>query len=694
MSAVLEVNNDLPIRTDEPVHSGKVRGVYWLTAEDSRRLIKEKGYDVAPDSSLAVMVISDRISAFECIWHGEGGMNGVPNKGAALNAIASHWFKLFREKGLADSHILDVPHPLVWIVQKARPVMIEAIGRQYITGSMWRSYSKGEREFCGIKIPEGLKNNQRLQELLLTPSTKGILKGIPGVPEVDDVNISRTDIEMNYKAFNFSSLEHIDDYEKLLKEGFEVISGALAELDQIFVDTKFEFGYVTDKSGKEKLIYMDEVGTPDSSRIWDAPCFRDTGKVVEQSKEGFRQFLLKHFPDPDILTNKDRMEERKALARNALPVSALMDVSRTYTEIAEKITGQKLKVSQNPRAEIIAVLEQYGLIDNNRSSPLVVIAAGSDSDMPHLETLKKELAKFKIPSQIRICSAHKQPARLQAILAEYNKSTQPVMLVGCAGGTDALSGTASYLANFPVVSCPPDGMNNTCLTNPPGSSNAFVLKPANVAKFAAQMFSRCSKQISEALDASIAEKITKLEKADAKLTGKALEESVGNGICLEPTAASNTDPLVVIAAGSDSDMPHLETLKEELAKFNIPSQIRICSAHKQPARLQAILAEYNKSSQPMMLVGCAGGTDALSGTASYLANFPVVSCPPDGMNNTCLTNPPGSSNAFILKPANVAKFAAQTFSRKRKQVSDALDANIAGKIMKLEKADAKLAGGA
>jgi phosphoribosylaminoimidazole-succinocarboxamide synthase len=165
MSVVLDVNDDLPIRTDEAVHSGKVRAVYWLTKEDSSRLIREKGYDVAPDSDLAVMVISDRISAYDCIWHGEGGMNGVPSKGAALNTIAAHWFKLFKEKGLADSHILDVPHPLVWIVQKARPVMIEAISRQYITGSMWRDYSKGSREFCGIKIPDGLKNNQKLDTL-------------------------------------------------------------------------------------------------------------------------------------------------------------------------------------------------------------------------------------------------------------------------------------------------------------------------------------------------------------------------------------------------------------------------------------------------------------------------------------------------------------------------------------------------
>ncbi|WP_105101801.1 phosphoribosylaminoimidazolesuccinocarboxamide synthase [Microbulbifer pacificus] len=361
---VLAVNNDLPIRTDKPVHSGKVRSVYWLTEADSRRLIEEKGYPVAADAPLAVMVISDRISAFDCIWTGEGGLLGVPGKGAALNAISNHWFKLFKEQGLADSHILDIPHPGVWIVQKASPVRIEAIVRQYITGSMWRAYSKGEREFCGIEIPDGLQKDQKLPELLVTPSTKGILKGIPGVPEADDVNITRKNIEDNFEAFNFRSKGDIDLYEKLLKEGFDVISSALAKLDQIFVDTKFEFGYVTDAEGNEKLIYMDEVGTPDSSRIWDGEAYRG-GKVVENSKEGFRQALLNYFPDPDILLNKDRMDEREALARdNELPESMLMDLSATYVGIAEKIIGGKLEISDNPKAEIIQVLrDEYGLID-------------------------------------------------------------------------------------------------------------------------------------------------------------------------------------------------------------------------------------------------------------------------------------------------------------------------------------------
>ena len=361
---VLAVNNDLPIRTDSPVHSGKVRSVYWLTEADSKRLIEQKGYDVPSDTSLAIMVISDRISAFDCIWSGENDMRGVPGKGAALNAISNHWFKLFKEQGLADSHILDIPHPFVWIVQKAKPVMIEAICRQYITGSMWRSYTKGERDFCGIELPEGLAKDSKLTALLQTPSTKGILEGIPGVPAVDDVNITRKNIEDNFEAFNFKSVNDIALYEKLLTEGFDVISAALSKIDQVFVDTKFEFGYVKDVNGDDKLIYMDEVGTPDSSRIWDGEEYRG-GKVVENSKEGFRQLLLAHFPDPDILLNKDRMDEREALARdNELPLSVLMDVSKTYTDIAEKITGEKIVLSDNPKAEIITILrEQYQLVD-------------------------------------------------------------------------------------------------------------------------------------------------------------------------------------------------------------------------------------------------------------------------------------------------------------------------------------------
>ena len=355
---VLAQNNDLPIRTDQPVHSGKVRSVYWLTREDSARLIRERHYDAHPDAELAIMVISDRLSAFECMWRAEGGLDGVPGKGAALNTISGHWFQRFQEAGLARSHILETPHPLVWVVQRAKPIMIEAIARQYITGSMWRAYERGERDFCGIRLPDDLKRDQRLDELLITPSTKGVMTGIPGVPEVDDVNVSQETLRAHWEAFKFQGAADVDHYARLLASGFELISQELHSLGQIFVDTKFEFGYATNRDGVDELIYMDEVGTPDSSRIWDAATYAQ-GQVLENSKEGFRQALLSYADDPSILTNKDRMEERYAFASGTvLPRQMMMDVSSTYVDIAERITGHPLVISENPRDDMLRVLRE------------------------------------------------------------------------------------------------------------------------------------------------------------------------------------------------------------------------------------------------------------------------------------------------------------------------------------------------
>ena len=361
---VLAKNDDLPIRTDQPVHSGKVRSVYWLTAEDSQRLIRARGYDVSETAELAVMVISDRLSAFECMWRAEDGLDGVPGKGAALNAISGHWFELFRRSGLARSHILETPHPLVWIVQRAKPVFIEAIARQYITGSMWRVYEQGERHFCGIELPDGLARNQRLEQLLITPATKGVMEGIPGVPAVDDVNVSQEMLRAHWEAFKFNQPSDVNYYASLLTAGFAQISDALLPHGQLFVDTKFEFGYANNREGVNELIYMDEVGTPDSSRIWDASAYK-TGQVVENSKEGFRQALLSYAPDPNVLINKNRMDERYRFASDTvLPAQMMLDVSKTYVDLAETITGARLASSDRPRDDIISVLNTtFGLIN-------------------------------------------------------------------------------------------------------------------------------------------------------------------------------------------------------------------------------------------------------------------------------------------------------------------------------------------
>ena len=356
---ILTQTDNLPIRHAEDVHSGKVRSVYWLPETDSRRVICQEDFPVASDTQLGVMVISDRISAFDVNW------GGIPGKGASLNAVTEHYFREFAKRGIAGNHILARPHPMVWIVQRAQPVMVEAIGRQYITGSMWRSYERGEREFCGHSLAQGLAKNQRLDELLITPTTKGIMKGIPGVPEEDDVDLTMRQIQDNYGAFGFHDSADIQHYQQLLRKGFATIATLAADAGQILVDTKFEFGYVSTPEGQPSMIFIDEAGTPDSSRYWDRDRYQRDGVAVENSKEGFRQFLLDNVPERDVLLDKGRMPERRRLAAEfEVPGEMRMDVAETYTTMAERLTGRGVPpVGEDPRTEIIATLTPYGIVD-------------------------------------------------------------------------------------------------------------------------------------------------------------------------------------------------------------------------------------------------------------------------------------------------------------------------------------------
>lgn len=345
LSALTETYN-LPIKHDGKVHNGKVRSVYWNEKED-----------------IGVMVISDKISAFECNWTSESGLKGIPGKGASLNAISKSFFDEFKNNELAGNHILEVPHPLVWIVKKAEPILVEAIARQYITGSMFRDYEKGKREFGGEIMPDGLKKNQKLDRLLITPSTKGIIKGIPDIPEKDDVNITKEQILNNFKAFNFKSQNDVNLYEKLLTQGFEIISKKLDSLDKIFVDTKFEFGYTKKEKGEFEMIYIDEIGTPDSSRYWGKNLYLNEGKTVEESKEQFRQDLLNSVPDRDVLLNKNRMDERVNLAKTfSVSDEVFMNTSQLYQRLTKEITGKEIPKIENAKEEILESLVAYNLV--------------------------------------------------------------------------------------------------------------------------------------------------------------------------------------------------------------------------------------------------------------------------------------------------------------------------------------------
>jgi 5-(carboxyamino)imidazole ribonucleotide mutase len=146
----------------------------------------------------------------------------------------------------------------------------------------------------------------------------------------------------------------------------------------------------------------------------------------------------------------------------------------------------------------------------------------------------------------------------------------------------------------------------------------------------------------------------------------------------------------VIMAGSESDREHIKKVAASLEKYDIPFQVRICSAHKQPEHLMEIIKEYNEEEGLIAFVAIAGGTDALSGTLSFHTMAPVISCPPDNLSDSVLHNPSGSSNAYIPKTENVGRFIAQLFAGVNPRYRKILIKEINNKIKSLEEADKKM----
>ncbi len=357
---ILAITDDLPIR-HHTLHKGKVRALYHLSTEDSARLIQSRGYNVPLTQPLGVMVTSDRLSAFDCVWHAEGGLYGVPNKGAALNAIAYHLFERLQEADIAQHHILEAPHPLVWIICIAKPLRFEGIFRRYITGSLWRAYQQGQRHLYGVHLPDELQPNQPLPALLFTPSTKGTLHGLQGIPETEDAPIRPDQIREHYDAFGLPSPDVLDHVQDILQKSFLFLEKSYKQIGQILVDTKFELGMLQTSSDSPTLILMDEIGTPDASRIWDQEAYQ-RGEIFDYCKEHFRQTLLHHL-DRDLLLDSSRLSERKAYAaQHPLPLAWWLDVSQRYATLAQKLIGRPLPSIHDARAEILESLAQMDLL--------------------------------------------------------------------------------------------------------------------------------------------------------------------------------------------------------------------------------------------------------------------------------------------------------------------------------------------
>jgi len=231
--------------------------------------------DVFAKGDFIFIIVSDRISAFDVILP-----KTIPYKGAVLNGIST--FFLNETKNIVPNWLIDTPNSHVAYGHLAPTIPIEIVVRGYIAGSMWRAYEAGERNFCGVQLPEGLKNNQRLENPIITPTTKAV--------EGHDENTSEEDILKQ-------GIVRKDEWELIKKYAFRLFqfgSDYAAAKDLILVDTKFEFGRA--KNGE--IILIDEILTPDSSRYFLADSYLqkfDSGEnPIQLSKEFVRQWLIEN----------------------------------------------------------------------------------------------------------------------------------------------------------------------------------------------------------------------------------------------------------------------------------------------------------------------------------------------------------------------------------------------------------------
>lgn len=271
-----------------------------------------------------VLITTDRISAFDRV------LCALPFKGQILNQTSAFWFENTRE--IVANHVLDVPDPNVVVAKECKPHPVEMVVRGYVTGvtttSIWHNYEKGVRNFCGNKLPEGLKKNQKLDRPILTPSTKAA-KGS------HDMSVSR-------EYFFENSIIDEDTYKEIEKAAlkmYEFATRHCAKNNLIFVDTKYEFG---DYNGELTLI--DEIHTPDSSRFW----IKDTyEKLFGEGKEP--QKLDKEYVR-QWLAGKGFLGEGEI---PPIPDEIKIEASRRYIQAYEMITGNEFEAVEGNVVERI-----------------------------------------------------------------------------------------------------------------------------------------------------------------------------------------------------------------------------------------------------------------------------------------------------------------------------------------------------
>jgi len=388
------------------------------------RNVEDIGY------GLLLMEATNRTSAFD--RH----LCDIPSKGIILNNISEYWF--MKTKDIIENHYLFSKGPYM-IVKKTRPIKLEIIVRAYMTGStntsIWTHYNKGERELYGIKFRDGYKKNEKLDSVIITPTTKGATDRPITRDEIIDTYITETE----YDYICDSAMELFTYGQKLAeKRGL------------ILVDTKYEFGYLPNND----IILIDELHTCDSSRYWLADTYEENLKNGREpnklDKDAIRDWVKKNCDPYD-----------KNIAIPDIPVDVIENVENVYKTYYNLITKSNVynidNSNNNSNNNYIVSFNKSSVINyyfDNIIKHFCIIFAGSVKDTLHVENIKKFLEKNNIYCKIYYCSAHKETERLLEIMTKYEYMERKIVYITCAGRSNALSGVVASNSKFPVIACP------------------------------------------------------------------------------------------------------------------------------------------------------------------------------------------------------------------------------------------------
>ncbi|HEY0029554.1 MAG TPA: phosphoribosylaminoimidazolesuccinocarboxamide synthase [Bacteroidia bacterium] len=290
MNAITETKFNFPKQKN--FYKGKVRDVYNI------------------NDKMLVMIVSDRISAFDVVLP-----KGIPYKGQVLNQIAAKFLKATED--ILPNWVMAVPDPMVTVGLFCEPFKVEMVIRGYLSGHAWREYKSGKRTICGVAMPEGMKENDKFPEPLLTPTTKASIG--------HDEDISREEI---FKQ-GIVSKEDYEQLEKFTRAVFQRGTEIAATMGLILVDTKYEFGK---KDGKIYLI--DEIHTPDSSRYF----YKEGYEARQKSGEAQKQ-LSKEFVREWLMENGFQGKDGQRVPEMTEEIIA--SISERYIELYEQIVGEK-----------------------------------------------------------------------------------------------------------------------------------------------------------------------------------------------------------------------------------------------------------------------------------------------------------------------------------------------------------------